>query len=107
MRGDRQIKSGSNYSWSPTASTRLLQCIIADAAYKKTHILYQLDFIQAFNQSEATKRMFIILDREYEHFCPKLAKHFGRPLKLKKCLYEDDFSGKSWYETLDSLLVKN
>ena len=51
--------------------------------------------------------MFTILDKEYEHFCPQLAKYFGRPLKLKKHLYETDFSGKSWYETLDSFLVKN
>ena len=75
MQGDMQIKYGGNNSWSSTASTRLLKCIIADVAYNKTHI-YQLDFIQAFIQSEATKRMFIILDKEYEHFCPKLAKHF-------------------------------
>ena len=90
----------------PLPATRLLKCIIADAAYNKTHI-YQLEFIQAFIQSEATKWMLIILDREYEHFCPKLAKHFGRPLKLKKCLYGADFSGKSCYEALDTFLIKN
>ena len=50
--------------------------------------------------------MFIILDKEYEHFCPKLAEHFGRPLKLRKCLYGADFSGKSWYETLDIFLTQ-
>ena len=69
MRGDMQIKNGNNNSWSPTASTRLLKCLIADAAYNKTQV-YQLDFIQAFIQSEAKKRMFIILDKEYETFCP-------------------------------------
>ena len=63
MRGDMQIKNGNNNSWSPTASTRLLKCLIADAAYNRTPI-YQLDFIQAFIQSEAKKRMFVILDRE-------------------------------------------
>ena len=36
--------------------------------------------------------MFIILDKDYETFCPKLSKHFGRPLRLKKCLYEADFT---------------
>ena len=56
-------------------STRLLKCIIADAAYNKTN-KYQLDFIQAFIQSEVTKKMIIILDKEYERFCQKLAKHF-------------------------------
>ena len=100
-----QIKNGNNNSWSPTASTRLLRCLIADAAYNRTSV-YQLDFIQAFIQSEAKKRMFIILDKEYDHFCPKLAEHFGRPLKLRKCLYGADFSGKSWYETLDIFLTQ-
>ena len=51
--------------------------------------------------------MFIILDREYEHFCPELASYFGRPLKLKKYLSGAYFSGNSWYEILDSFLVKN
>ena len=51
--------------------------------------------------------MFIIPDREYEHFYPKLARHFGRPLKLKKCLFGADFSGKNWYETPYSFLFKN
>ena len=64
-------------------------------------------YIQAFIKSEVTRRMFTILDREYEHFCPQLAKYFEWPLKVKKCLYETDFSGKSWYETLDSFIVKN
>ena len=58
--------------------------------------VYQLDFIQAFIQSEAKTRMFLIFDKEYGYFCPKLAGYFGRPLKLKKCLYGADFSGKSW-----------
>ena len=45
--------------------------------------------------------MFAILDKEHEQFCPILKKHFGRPLQLRKCLYGGDFSGKSWYETID------
>ncbi len=91
-------------SWSPTASTRLLKCFIADAIRNKSKI-YQFDFIQAFIQSKATKRMFVILDKEFSHFCPKLSQHFGRPLRLNKCLYGADFSGKSWYDTLDSFLT--
>ena len=67
MRVHIQIKNGNNNSWSPTASTRLLKYLIADAAYNRTSV-YQLDFLQAFTQSEAKKRMFIILDKEYEHF---------------------------------------
>ena len=91
-------------SWSPTASTRLLKCFIADAT-KNTSKIYQLDFIQASIQSKATKRMFVILDKEFSHLCPKLAQHFGRPLRLNKYLYGADFSGKSWYGTLDSFLT--
>ena len=49
--------------------------------------------------------MFVILDKEFSYFCPKLAQHFGRPLRLNKCLYGADFSGKSWYDTLDSFLT--
>ena len=64
-------------SWSPTTSTRLLKCFIVDAA-KNTSKIYQLDFIQAFIQSKATKRMFVILDKEYSLFCPKLAQLFGK-----------------------------
>ena len=104
---DSESSTGS-MEWCelPTASTRLLKCLIANAAYNKTQV-YQLDFIQAFIQSDAKKRMFIILDKEYETFCPKLSKHFGRPLRLKRCLYGADFSGKSWYETLDHFLTHN
>ena len=57
LRGDMQIKDDF-ISWSPTASTRLLKCFIADAIRNKSKT-YQLDFIQAFIQSKATKRMFI------------------------------------------------
>ena len=72
LRGDMQIKDESN-SWSPTASTRLLKNFIADAIANHA-IIYQLDFIQAFIQSITKKRMFVILDKDYEQFCPKLPK---------------------------------
>ena len=100
-----QIKDDFD-SWSPTASTRLLKCFIADSTLNQV-MIQQLDFIQAFIQSDVKKRMFVLLDKEYEQLCPKLAKHFERPLRLKKCLYGTDFSGKSWYETLDEFLTKN
>ena len=105
LRGDMQIKDESN-SWSPTASTRLLKTFITDAIANHA-IIYQLDFIQSFIQSITKKRMFVILDREYEQFCPKLSQHFNRPLRLNKCLYGANFSGKSWYETLDKFLTHN
>ena len=57
LRGDMQIKDESN-PWLPTASSKLLRCFIADAI-KNTPIIYQLDFIQAFIQSDIKKRMFL------------------------------------------------
>ena len=67
LRGDMQIKDANSNSWSPTASTRLLKCLIVDATQNKSTV-YQLDFIQAFIQSETKKRMFVLLDKEYESF---------------------------------------
>ena len=92
--GDMQIKDVVN-NWSPTASVRLLKCFLADAIRNSTTV-YQLDFIQAFIQSDIKKRIFVMLDKEYAMFCPHLEEHLGRPLRLKKCLYGADFSGKSW-----------
>ena len=51
--------------------------------------------------------MFVLLDKEYKSFCPKLSGHLGRQLLLKKCLYGADFSGKIWYDTLDTFLTNN
>ena len=65
LRGDMQIEDATNNLWYPTVSTRLLKCVIADVAYNRT-IVYQLDFIQAFIQSETKKRMFVPLDKEYD-----------------------------------------
>ena len=80
QRGDMKIKDAKKNSWSPTASARLLKYLIADAARNKTFI-YQLDFIKAFIQSQLKRRIFDILYKEYGQFCPKLARHFGRPLR--------------------------
>ena len=103
LRGDMQIKDDF-ISWSPTVSTRLLKCFIADTA-KNTSKIYQSDSIHAFIQSKATKRMLVILDKEISHFCPKLSQRVERPLRLNKCLYGADFSSKSWYDILDSFLT--
>ena len=102
LRGDMQIKDDSN-PWSLTSS-RLLRCIVANAISHKS-IIYQLDFIQAFIQSEMKKRMFLILDKEYEQFCLNQKGNFGRPLEQKRCLYGGDFSGKSWHDMLDMILT--
>ena len=49
----------------------------------------------------------MILNKVYATFCPKLKDHTGRSLRLKKYLYGADFSGKNWYETLDTFLTSN
>ena len=77
-----QIHDDPN-SWSPIASTRLLKYFIADTALNKAAICQLFDFVQAFIQSDVQKRTFVILDKDYETFCPKLAKYLGRPLRLK------------------------
>ena len=38
---------------------------------------------------------------------PSTGRTFGRPLRLKKCLYSADFRGKSWYDTLHNFLQEN
>ena len=105
LRGDMQEKGNIN-TWSPTSPARLLKRFLADAIHKAKKV-YQLDFIQAFIQSDTTRRIFVTLDKEYKMFCPEMEPHLGRPLKLEKCLYGANFSGKSWYDTLDEFLVKD
>ena len=94
VRGNMQIKDVIN-NWSPTASVHLLKCFLT-FSIQYSSILYQLDFIQAFIQLPRTnKRIFIIIDKEYEAFCSQLAEHFGRPLQLRKYFFGADFSDKS------------
>ena len=64
-----------------------------------------MDSIQTFFQSEMKKRLFVILDKEYEEFYPNHKGNFGRPLRLKRCLYSGDFNGKIWYDKLDIFLT--
>ena len=71
LRGDMQIKDASYNQWSPTASTRLLKCLIADSAQNRATV-YQLDFIQAFIQSETKKRSLYSLIRNMRTFVPNL-----------------------------------
>ncbi len=67
--------------------------------------MYQKGLIQVFIQSNTKKGIFILLDQEYETFCPRLKEHFDRLLRLRKCLYGIDFIGNFWYETLNDFLV--
>ena len=78
VRGDIQIKDDAN-NWSPTASVSLLKCFLADAI-RNSATVYQLNFIQAFIQSDTKKMIFVILDKECAMFCPHLEENLGRPL---------------------------
>ena len=53
LRGDMQEKGNIN-TWSPTSPARLLKRFLADAIQKGQKV-YQLDFIQAFIQSDTTR----------------------------------------------------
>ena len=82
LRGDMQIKDDF-ISWSPTASTRLLKCFIADAA-KNTSKIYQLYFVQAFIQYKATKRSKSWYDTIHSFLSNKLSFQRSR---VGGCLY--------------------
>ena len=103
LRGDMQIKDDFN-SWSLTASIRLLKCFIIICFTLNKVTVYYLDLIQAFIQSDVKKRQFDLLDKEYKQFCPKVAKYFGPPMRLKKYLCGANFSDKTWYEILNKNL---
>jgi len=80
IRGDIQEKLKISI-WLPTASIRLLKILLV---YTITHdaTIYQLNFIQVYIQIKTEQRMFVILDKEYKVFCPKIVAHFGRPLRV-------------------------
>ncbi len=78
VRGDMQIKVKSN-PWSPSMSSRFLRCFIAKVISHKA-IAYQLYFLHAFIQLEQRG-------------------NFGRFMRLKRCIYGVNLSGKSWYGT--------
>ena len=88
VRGDMQMKDLIK-NLSPTASVCLLKYVLADTIQNGA-VIHQLNFIQALIRSPTKKRIFIVLDKEYEMFCPQLAEHFGRPLRLKKCIHDAD-----------------
>ena len=67
-RGNMQEKNQINL-WSPTALVRLLKLFLADTI-KHGAIIFELDFIQAFIQTDMQRRIFVILDKEYKLFSP-------------------------------------
>ena len=63
-------------TWSPTAPTRTLKYLLADAAKNKARVR-QLDFIGVFLQAKVKNRVFSKLDIMYTDYFPEYAKYFG------------------------------
>ena len=93
VRGDLQNKEMVGDTWSPTASMRTLNYLLADAAKHKSRV-HQLDFIGAFFQAKVKNRVFVKLDMRYADYFPEYAQYFGRSLKLLKSMYGMTNSGK-------------
>ena len=100
LRGDIQIKTALFPGHLPPQPGCWNVFIADDARFHPLKI--QLDFMISLIQSKATSIIFVILDEEFSHFCPNLLQHFRRP---NKYLDVADFSGKSWYDSLDVYLV--
>ena len=69
VRGDLQNKEISGYTWSPTASTRTLNDLLADTSKHKSRV-HQLDFIGAFIEANVKYRFFVELDSRYGEYFP-------------------------------------
>ena len=93
VRGDLKNEEMVGYTWSPTASMRTLNYLLADAAKHKA-IVHQLDFIGAFLQAKVKNRLFVKLDMRYADYFPEHAQYFGRALRLLKSMYGMTKSGK-------------
>ena len=57
VRGDLQNKEMVGENWSPTASMRTFNYILADSAKHKA-IIHQLDFIGSFLKAKVKNRLF-------------------------------------------------
>ena len=56
----------------------------------------QADFVGAYLQAKVRGRYFVKLDARFKDLVPEHAEWFGRPLRLKKGIYGQRFSGKYW-----------
>ena len=92
-------------TWSPTASMRTLNYLLADAAKHKAK-LHQLDFIGAFLQAKVKSRVFFKLDIRYTDYFPGYAKYFGRALRLLESMYGMNNSGMLFADELTEWLLE-
>jgi len=95
VRGDLQKSNEWEDTWSACAAIRTVKMFLALATSMKRRVK-QGDFVGAYLQAKARNRIFVKLDPRYKEYFPDLAKWFGVPLRLKKCMYGVTFSGKFW-----------
>ena len=84
---------------------RTVKMFLAHAARLKKRVK-QGDFIGAYLQAKVRGRYFVKLDPRYKQLFPDLAEWFGRPLRLKKGIYGQRFSGKFWNEDFSEWLIR-
>ena len=77
VRGDLQNKEMVGDTWSPTASMRTLNYLLADAAKHKARV-HQIDFIGAFMQAKVKNKVFVKLDMRYADYSPEYAQYGKR-----------------------------
>ena len=90
---------------SPTASMRTLKYLLADEAKHKARV-HQLYIIGAFLQAKVKNRVFVKLDIRYTDYFPEYAQYFRRALRLLKCMYGMNISGKLFAEYLTEWLLE-
>ena len=70
VREDLQNKELVGYTWSPTASMRILKYFLADVDKHKARV-NQLYFIVAFLQAKVKNILFVKLDSRYAYYFPE------------------------------------
>ena len=93
-------------TWSPTASTRNLKYLLADAVKHKL-IAYQLYFIGEFLQEKVKNRVFVKWDSKYADYFPEYSNFFGRDLLLLKSMYGMNNSRKLFSDELTEWLLES
>ena len=78
---------------------------MADAVKHKESV-HQLYFIGAFLQAKVKNRLFMKLDSRYADYLPEYSSCFGRALRLLKCMYIINNSGKLFADKLTDWLLE-
>ena len=64
-----------------------------------------MDFIGTFLQANVKHRVFVKLDNRYGEYFPEYWKYFGRPLILKKSIYDMTNYGKLFADELNNWII--